>query len=102
MSAGASGAAGAAGAAAAMVQAIKASGVIVRVEPADFLEVVARQEAPLVVCARAGFFHRLANIHCQYLTSYKGLAFYTRSRDHLTLPETAEVVLAQAIWVPGN
>ena len=99
MSAGASGAGGAG--AAVIVQAIKASGAIVRVEPENFLEIVTRQEAPLVVCAPAGFFQRLAKIHCQYLTSYKGLAFHTASRDHLPLPEGSEVVLAKSIWIPG-
>ncbi len=92
---------GAAGAAAAIMQAIKASGVIVQVEPSAFLEIVCRQDAPLVVCARTSFIYRLRGMNCQYLTSYKGLAFHTRSADHLTLPESAEVVLADAIWIPS-
>lgn len=99
MSAPASGAAGAA--AAAIAQAIKASGAIVRVEPEDFLQILARQPAPLVICARTGWLQRRLNIHCQYLTSYKGLAFYTRSADHLPVPEDAEVILAKQIWIPG-
>ena len=94
-------AAGGAAAAAALAQAIKASGVIVRVEPEDFLQILARQPAPLVVCARGNWFQRRINIHCQYLTSYKGLAFYTRSADHLPVPEDAEVILAKQIWIPG-
>ena len=44
--------AGAAGAAAAIIQAVKAAGVLVRVDADTFLQIVARQEAPLVVCAR--------------------------------------------------
>src|SRR5262245_36344530 len=92
---------GAAGAAAAIIQAVKASGVIVQVEPEAFLDIVQRQSAPLVVCARGTFFYRLRGLNCQYLTSYKGLAFHTRSADHLTLPETAEVVLANSIWIPA-
>jgi hypothetical protein len=47
---------GAAAAAAAIAQAIKASGVIVRVEPEDFLGILARQREPLVVHATGGIF----------------------------------------------
>ena len=97
MSAGAAGGAAAAAAAAAVVQAIKASGVIVRVEPADFLALVQRQPGSLVVHSTGGFFR--TNYH--YLTSYKGLAFYALATDPLELPATAEVVRAKAIWVPG-
>lgn len=71
MSAGAS----AAAAAAAVAQAIKASGAIVRVEPADFMKILERQQEPLVVQASGGFF----STSYQYLSSYKGLAFFTKS-----------------------
>ena len=94
MSAGAS--AGAA-AAAAVAQAIKASGAIVRVEPADFLKILERQQAPLVVQASGGFF----STSYQYLSSYKGLAFFTKSPFPLNLPGGCEVVQAQKIWIPG-
>ncbi len=97
MSAGA-GAAGAAGAAAAAVaQAIKASGAIVRVEPADFLTILHRQKEPLVVQATGGFF----STKYLYLSSYKGLAFFTKSSEPLQLPGGCEVIQAQNIWIPG-
>lgn len=94
MSAGAS--AGAA-AAAARAQAIKASGAIVRVEPADFLSILGQQPEPLVVQATGGFF----SASYQYLSSYKGLAFFTQSPTPLPLPSGCEIVQAQKIWVPG-
>jgi hypothetical protein len=98
MSAGAAGAAGgAAAAAAAVVQAIKASGVIVRVEPGNFLAILRRQQGALVVHATGGFF----SINYQYLTSYKGLAFFTKASAPLDLPSDTELVQAKAIWVPG-
>ena len=97
MSAGASGAAAGAAAAAAIAQAIKASGAIVNVEPEDFLSSVQRQKEPLVVHATGGFF----STNYQYLTSYKGLAFYTKSANPLDLPGGSEVVLAKKIWIPG-
>jgi hypothetical protein len=96
MSAGA-GAGAAAAAAAAVAQAIKASGAIVRVEPADFLSILGRQQQPLVVHATGGFF----STNYQYLSSYKGLAFYTKSPMPLDLPNGCEVVMAGKIWIPG-
>ena len=95
MSAGAS--AGAAAAAAAMAQAIKASGAIVRVEPEDFLRILRRQQEPLVVQATGGFF----STSYLYLSSYKGLAFFTKSPTPLGLPSGCEVVQARKIWIPG-
>ena len=89
--------AGAAAAAAAIAQATKASGVIVRIEPADFLVIVDQNDEPLVVHATGGFF----STKHQYLTSYRGLAFFTKSDAALPLPEHCQVVEAQKIWIPG-
>jgi ABC-type branched-subunit amino acid transport system substrate-binding protein len=90
-------AAGAAAAAAAVAQAIKASGVLVRMEPDEFLKILRRVENPLVVVAKGWFFNR----GYQYLTSYKGLAFLTKSPDPLMLPANVEIVQAGRIWTPG-
>jgi hypothetical protein len=84
-------------AAAAIAQAIKASGAIVNVEPEDFLRILQRTQAPLVIHAIGGIF----STNYQYLTSYKGLAFFTKSSDPLDLPNGSEVVLAKRIWIPG-
>ena len=97
MSAGAAAGGAAAAAAAATAQAIRASGVIVRVEPASFLALVARQPEALVVHATSGFF----STSYQYLMSYKGLAFYTKSSAELLLPAKTELVRAESIWIPG-
>ena len=83
--------------AAAIAQAIKASGVLVRLEPADFTRILHKQDETLVVIAPGGFFSR----GWHYLTSYKGLAFFTKSKDPLPLPGRAEVVEAKSIWIPG-
>jgi hypothetical protein len=96
MSAGGAAGAGAA-AAAAIAQAIKASGVLVRVAPAEFLRILHRQKEPLVVHAAGGFFRT----NYQYLTSYKGLAFYAKSSEPLNLPSGCELVTAGSIWIPG-
>jgi hypothetical protein len=93
MSAGA--AAGAA--AAAIVQAARAMGVIVRVDPEAFQGILDRQQAPLVVHAVGGWL----STNYQYLVSYKGLAFFTKTPSPLVLPGKAEVVEAKSIWLPG-
>jgi ABC-type transport system substrate-binding protein len=97
MSAGASTAAAGAAAAAAIAQAIKASGVIVNVSPEDFMVILQRQREPLVIQATGGFF----TTKYQYLTSYKGLAFFTKAPAPLDLPSASEVVIAKKIWIPG-
>lgn len=93
------GGATAAGAAAAIAQAIKASGAIVRVEPDDFLLLLSRAKAnkPLVVIAQGGAFKK----NYQYLTSYKGLVFFTKADAPLQLPGDTEIIAARQIWIPG-
>ena len=90
------GAAAGAAAAAAIANAIKASGVLVRVTPEDFAAILRRTERPLVVASQGGFF----STSYKYLTSYKGLAFYTKSRTPLVLPTGAEIVNAKGISIP--
>ena len=86
----------AAAAAAAIANAIKASGVLVNVSPEDFAAILRRTEKPLVVTAKGGFF----STSYKYLTSYKGLAFYTKSPVPLILPVDAEVIKAKSISIP--
>jgi hypothetical protein len=90
------GAAAGAAVAAAIANAIKASGVLVTVTPEDFAAILRRTERPLVVAAQGGFF----STHYKYLTSYKGLAFYTKSPQPLVLPIGAEVVNAKSLSIP--
>ena len=78
-------------------QAIKASGVIVRVTPSDFERILKKIENPLVITALGGFW---VAKH-QYLTSYRGFVFFTRSDTPLPLPEGAETIQAGKIWMPG-
>ncbi len=85
-----------AAAAAAMAQAIKASGAIVRVDEATFERLVARGDDPLVVTSQVRFF----GVRYVYLTPYKGLIFYAKSKAPLRLPGRAEIIEAGAIWVP--
>lgn len=80
---------------AASLQAVKASGVLVQVEPTVFLSLVGKADEPLVVVAYGGVFRK----RYQYLTSYKGLAFYTTSPTALPLSR-AELIAAKTIRMP--
>ena len=87
----------AAGAAAqAVLSASRACGIFVVVDADEFSRVLDRIEKPLVVVARRGRW----NVKHDYLTSYRGLAFFTRSDAPVALPEAAELVEAKKIWIP--
>lgn len=89
---------GGAAAAAAIAQAVKASGAIVRMEPDHFLQIIYRADDPLVVMATSKMFGKITY---KYLASYKGLAFYTKSRQPLQLGSGAEIIAAKNIWIPS-
>jgi hypothetical protein len=89
-------AAGGAAAAAAIANAIKASGVVVRVTPADFHTILRKVENPLVIYAKGGFF----STNHLYLVSYKGFAFFTKSSEPMFLPPSVETIVAGKIWLP--
>ncbi len=92
-----SGAAGA-GVAINIAEAIKASGVLVEVEPETFQNIVSRCETPLVVQAEGGVF----STKFKYLVSYKGLAFHTKTKRALTMPMGTEIVNAKSISIPAT
>lgn len=85
-------------AAAAIAQAVKASGAIVRMEPDGFRQIIYRADNPVVVVAMSRIFGRTSY---KYITSYKGLAFYTKSSSQLALGGGIELVAAKTIWVPS-
>ena len=90
-------AAAGAAAAAALANAIKASGVVVRVDSIDFQTILRRIEKPLVIYAEGGVF----STNYQYLVSYKGFAFFTKSSAPLLLPFGTEVIATKKIWIPN-
>ncbi len=93
---GATAATGAAAAAAAAAQARKASGAIVHIEPEFFRQIVAKKKDALVIFAKGGFLSK----KIYYLTSYKGLFFYTASTTELQFSGDTELLKAKSIWVP--
>jgi hypothetical protein len=82
--------------AAAIARAVKASGTIVSIEPDQFISILSKGNRPLVVTAYGGFIRK----SYQYLTSYKGLAFFTKSQEQLNLPGDIELIQANRIWIP--
>ncbi len=92
--------AGAEGAAiaAAVANAVKASGAIVQVAPDSFSIIASKTSNPLIVVSESSFLGRRSY---QYLTSYKGLIFYAKSSQPVSLSGNAEIVKAGKIWVPG-
>ena len=81
---------------AAIANAIKATGVVVRLEPGDWMTILKKADNPLVVVAEGGMFQT----KYRYLTSYRGLAFFTKSQQALVLPGRTEVIRAKSISIP--
>jgi len=94
-----SGAAGASAAAAAgaIAEATKASGAIVKMTPQEFQKILNRAGDSLVV---TGYYGWPSKKH-HYLTSYRGIFFYTKSDRPLVMPSGAEQVAVEKIWIPG-
>ena len=88
--------AGAAAHAAAVAQATKAMGPIVRVEPQEFLRLMARLEQATIVTGVGGFWKKKN----QYLTNYKGIFLFTESVEPLQLGHKVEIIAAKNIWIP--
>ena len=89
------GAAGAAGAAAAIAEALKAMEPIICVKPQAFLGILEKTEKPLVVHSPSGLLTKY-----KYLTSYKGLTFFTKSKEALLIPASVETITAKKIVIP--
>jgi len=84
-----------------VVNAVRSWGPVVQIEADGFLEILKNAEKmevnPLVVTATGGWFSTTYS----YLTSYKGLYFYSKSHYPLSLPSQVEVITVDKIWVPN-
>jgi hypothetical protein len=91
-----SGGATAAAAAAARLQALRASGTVIQVEPEVLQHIIHSQDNPIIVWSKQGLLrNRFA-----YMTSHRGFVFVAVSRTPLQLPLQAEVYQARWVWVP--
>ena len=84
--------------AATSLKAIRASGVLIQVDPKEFLSILEKLEAPLIVKARNKFF---LSITYHYLFIYKGFAIFTESKQPLQLSENFDLIEAENIWTPA-
>lgn len=82
--------------AAARANAIKAIGTVVKLNPSNFQKILRRIERPLIIHAEGGIF----STKYLYLTSYRGLTFFTKSPAPLILPSDTELIIAEEISVP--
>ena len=80
---------------AAMAEASKAIGGIIIVEPQNFLGILEKTEKPLVVYSPGKLVTRY-----KYITSYKGLTFFTQSKEALLIPASVETITAKKIVIP--
>ncbi len=88
----------AAAAAAEIARAIKASGAIIELVPEEFLKIASMNEKLLIVwCYEKGIFSEAY----KYMTSYKGLFFYTKSKFSIEFPKDTEFINSKKIWIPG-
>lgn len=81
---------------AAQVNALKAIGTVIKLAPPDFAKILRRTQRPLVVHAVGGVW----STKYLYLTSYRGLAFFTKASKPIPLPPDAEIILAEEISLP--
>jgi len=80
----------------ATLNAIKACGSIINVDPDIFLQIANKIENPVIVKSTGGYFSK----HNVYLTTYKGLTFYCKSKTELILPSKSELIAAKKIVIP--
>ena len=78
--------------------AIVACGTVVHMVPDEFLLLLAGIEVPLVVEGREP--RLFGTPKYQYLTSHRGLAFYTKSAEPLKFPGPVELIQAKSISAP--
>ncbi len=77
-------------------QALRSNGIFVELTAEDFQNLMNRSEGLVVVQATAGIFTK----KLIYLTSYKGLAFYCKTRNELVVPSKHERIFAKSVSLP--
>jgi len=78
-----------------MAQAIRAVANLVRVNPEDFTLILSKSEKPLVLFSEKKFLIT----SYQYMTSYCGFIFYTKSKSLLQITSNAELIRVKSMWV---
>lgn len=74
----------------------KMNGVFVKLQPEDFQNLLSRNEGLAVVATSTTFFGTTYT----YVTSYKGLVFYCKTKSQLSISSRHETIVAQSISLP--
>lgn len=81
-----------------VLNASRAAGAIVTIDPREFQRLLDRcEETPLIVHATGGWL----TTNYQYLTCYKGIYFFSKSSTKLYFNRPIEFVEVEKIWIPG-
>lgn len=78
------------------MQATRSFGIITQVGRETFIEIIGRQDKPLILESTGGIFRK----HYRYLTSYKGITFFTKCYNAVNLPTNAEIIKVHNIRIP--
>lgn len=77
-------------------QAIKMNGVFVQITTSDFQNLLNKNENLMVVVSKTGLF----TTQYLHLTSYKGLVFYCKAKEPLSISYRHEVIQASSVFLP--
>lgn len=70
--------------------------IIVTVENDEFMRLVKQANDPMIIHQIPGWFSG----QNRYLLTYRGVTFYTRSKEELSISKNAEVITAKYFYVP--
>lgn len=76
--------------------ALKMNGVFVKLSPSDFQNLINRNDDLAIVVSQSVFFGTTFT----YLTAYKGLTFYCKTKNQLSIPGKHEVFSAASLSLP--
>ncbi len=76
--------------------ALRVNGAFVRLSPEDFQNLLNRSEDLIVVTSKTGIF----NNTYLFLTSYKGLIFYCKNKEQISIPSKHEKLHSESITLP--
>lgn len=77
-------------------QALKMNGAFIKLTAEDFQNLLNRNENLAVVLSKASFFKTTYT----YVTSHKGLIFYCKNDEQLSVPSKHELINSSSISLP--
>ena len=71
-------------------------GIVISVETDEFMRLMKQAGNALIIHQQPSWWQT----YNRYLMSYRGMAFYTRSKEELSISKYAEVIAAKNFYVP--